>query len=49
MRSQPEARPGDSVVLWGDGLPVEEVARAAETISYELLCRVTERVRFEEV
>jgi alanine racemase len=49
LRSQPEARPGDPVVLWGDGLPVEEVARAAETISYELLCRVTERVRFEEV
>jgi alanine racemase len=32
------------VVLWGDGLPVETVARAAGTIGYELLCRVGSRV-----
>ncbi len=49
LRSQPQARVGDEVVLWGDGLPVEEVARAAGTIAYELLCRVTARVRFEEI
>jgi alanine racemase len=35
---------GSEVVLWGRGLPVEEVARAAGTIPYELVCRVTERV-----
>ena len=29
---------GDDVVLWGQGLSVEEVARHAGTISYELLC-----------
>ena len=40
------ARAGDPVVLWGDGLPVEEVAAAAGTISYELFCRLTGRVKF---
>jgi alanine racemase len=40
----PEARVGDEVLLWGPGLPVEELARQAETIPYELLCGVTQRV-----
>jgi alanine racemase len=44
LRTQPQARVGDPVVLWGEGLPVDEVAEKAGTISYELLCRVTERV-----
>lgn len=34
----------DPVVLWGPGLPVEEIARCAGTIPYELLCGVSERV-----
>jgi alanine racemase len=38
------AQVGERVVLWGDGLPVHEVARRAGTIGYELLCRVTARV-----
>ncbi len=37
---------GDEVVLWGDGLPADEVARYADTISYELFCKVTKRVSF---
>lgn len=37
---------GDSVTLWGKGLPVEEVALSAGTIGYELLCSVTRRVAF---
>jgi alanine racemase len=40
---------GDPVTLWGDGLPVEEVAGFAQTIAYELLCGVTQRVRFVEI
>ena len=48
LRSQPEAAVGDPVVLWGEGLPVEEVAAAAGTISYELTCSITRRVRFVE-
>jgi len=47
LRSQPQARVGDPVVLWGEGLPVEEVARMAGTIGYELLCGVAPRVKVE--
>jgi alanine racemase len=39
-----EPRLGDSVVLWGEGLPVEEIAVWAETIPYELLCGISQRV-----
>lgn len=41
-----EAKVGSDVVLWGEGLPVEEVAQYAGTIGYELLTRVTQRVPF---
>ncbi len=48
LRDHPEARVGDTVVLWGRGLPVEEIAAHADTIGYELTCGVTRRVRFVE-
>jgi alanine racemase len=35
---------GERVVLWGDGLPVDTVARAAGTIGYQLLTQVSGRV-----
>jgi len=38
---------GTQAVLWGAGLPVEEVARHAGTIAYELLCSVSQRVPLE--
>jgi alanine racemase len=41
-----EADVGSPVVLWGDGLPVDEVASAATTVGYELLCAVAPRVPF---
>jgi alanine racemase len=44
LRSQPDARIGDRVVLWGEGLPVDDVAQRAGTIAYELLCHVAERI-----
>lgn len=37
-------RVGAEVVLWGAGLPAEEVAGECGTISYELFCQVTPRV-----
>ena len=40
---------GDSVTLWGDGLPVEQIASKAGTIAYELLCQVTSRVNYRVV
>jgi len=48
LRGLPDARVGDPVLLWGPGLPVEDVAAAAGTISYELTCGITRRVRFIE-
>jgi alanine racemase len=40
---QAEDKIGDSVLLWGDGLPVEEIARAAGTIPYQLVTGVMHR------
>jgi len=40
----PEAGVGSPVVLWGNGLPVDDVARSASTVGYELLCAVAPRV-----
>lgn len=40
----PNAGIGSRVTLWGAGLPVEEVASAAGTISYELMCALAGRV-----
>jgi alanine racemase len=47
LSNVPAARIGSDVVLWGEGLPVDEVANAAGTVGYELLCAVAPRVRFE--
>lgn len=35
---------GSSVTLWGEGLPADEVATAAGTVSYELFCALAARV-----
>lgn len=45
LRSYPAAKVGDRVVLWGEGLPIEEVARNVPTIAYELLCGVAQRLK----
>jgi alanine racemase len=42
------AHVGSPVTLWGNGCPVESVATAAGTISYELLTALAPRVRIEE-
>jgi alanine racemase len=44
LRTQPQAKPGDPVVLWGEGLPVDEIAAHAGTNSYELFCHVAKRI-----
>ncbi|MHB8454999.1 MAG: alanine racemase [Acidiferrobacterales bacterium] len=44
LRTLPDTKVGDPVVLWGDDLPVEEIATRCGTIGYELLCCVTPRV-----
>ena len=46
LSTQPDAKVGDEVILWGTDLPVDEIAQQAGTISYELLCGVGSRVQF---
>ncbi|MCK4864051.1 MAG: alanine racemase [Gammaproteobacteria bacterium] len=46
LSEQPNSAINDPVVLWGEGLPIEEIAESSETIGYELLCGVTKRVEF---
>lgn len=41
-----DAKVGDAVVLWGDGLPIEEIASFTENSPYDLLTAIQNRVRF---
>jgi alanine racemase len=43
----PKVSTGNRALIWGEGLPVEEVAVHADTIPYELLCGVSQRVPLE--
>lgn len=49
LSAVPRAGIGSRVTLWGRGLPVEEVAAAAGTVSYELLCALARRVPVDEL
>jgi alanine racemase len=49
LRGHDDARVGDEVVLWGEGLPVEEIAAHCHAIPYELSCGVTRRVKRRNV
>lgn len=44
LHDMPEAKVGSPVTLWGEGLSADEVAAAAGTVSYELLCALAARV-----
>lgn len=46
LRKCPDARPGDEVCLWGQGLPAERIAASAGTIAYQLFCNISNRVIF---
>ena len=48
LRNQTDAKIGDRVILWGEMLPIEEIAQHADTIPYELLCGVHKRLEFSE-
>lgn len=47
LSNLPEAQIGDTVILWGDGLPVEDVALHNSTSAYEVLTRMTPRPKVE--
>lgn len=40
----PGVTAGDEVVLFGHGLPVEQIAEAADSFNYEMVCRISRRV-----
>jgi len=44
----PTAHVGSQVILWGDEVPIDEVAQAAGTIGYELMCALAPRVPIVE-
>ena len=49
LSADPAAGPGAEVTLWGEGpggshLPIDEIAQAAGTIGYELMCALARRV-----
>ena len=48
LRNCVNARVGDAVEMWGTKLAVEEVAKHANTVPYELLCGVHKRLQFIE-
>lgn len=43
----PPVAVGDPVELWGNDIPVEEVAAHAQAIAWDLLCGVSQRVQLE--
>lgn len=45
----PEAHIGAPVELWGETVPVDNVATACGTVGYELLCAVSARVPFKVI
>lgn len=45
----PSASVGSEVELWGDRVPIDEVATAAGTIGYELMCALAPRVPVEVI
>lgn len=46
LRPCPDAKVGDGVILWGEGLPIEEVASHTAQCPYDLLCAIQSRVKF---
>lgn len=40
----PDAALGDEVELFGNGIPVEEIADICGTVNYEIVCGITQRV-----
>ncbi len=51
VTNMPDVKEGDEVVIFGKELPVQQVARWAETIPYEIMTGISQRVKrvyFEE-
>ena len=46
LRGCDNAKVGDPVILWGEGLPIEEIITNSPMIANELLTSVQSRVKF---
>jgi len=46
LRGCPNAQVDDPVILWGNGLPIEEVAQYTDQCPYDMLTAVQSRVKF---
>jgi alanine racemase len=44
VTDHPAVHVGSAVELWGDHLPIDQVANLSGTIGYELMTRITLRV-----
>ena len=38
-------KPGDRVIIFDDKNPIEDIAKASQTISYEIISRLSPRIR----
>lgn len=47
LTDHPDVEIGNLVELWGPHVLVERIAKSAGTISYELMCQISERVRHD--
>lgn len=46
LSAYPDAKIGDNVILWGENLPIEEIAINTDSIPYDIICSVQQRVKF---
>ncbi|RZI45929.1 alanine racemase [Candidatus Finniella inopinata] len=46
LENCPDAKAGDPVILWGNNLPIEQVAEYTSHSPYDMLCAIQNRVRF---
>jgi len=44
-----QVKPGDDVIFWGEGLPVDTIAQHCGTIGYELMTQLSQRVERVEM
>jgi len=49
LRTVPNAKVGDRVILWGKDFPIENVAPHLGTVSYELFCQLTARIVYKYI
>ncbi|OCG27295.1 alanine racemase [Gilliamella sp. wkB108] len=49
LGNESQDKPGDEVIFWGKGLPVEEIATLTGISAYELLTRLTTRAKIHYI